>query len=308
MIRNIELSALMQTLIAAEQRSFHKAGALLGVRHSTLSRRVRNLEVLVGVKVFERHRHGIRPTVAGEAFLTSIRRVLDDLNAVLSNAHAAGRGEAGWLRIGTYVSPSTGHLRAVLREYKRAFPDVDVQYIEGKRHDLIERLNAGAIDVAIVADHFRNGGHDVIPLWREKILVAMPASHRLAEKPDLVWDDLRQEQIFVGRGSGLELRDHLVAKLKATGDIPSIRQFDIGHEFTVSLVGIERDMTLLYEADAGARIPGVVYREVTERRGPSLLPYYACSLPTNDNPELQRFLDLIRTHKTPYHPRDGHAV
>ncbi len=257
--------------------------------------------------MFERHRHCIRPTPAGEVCLASIRRNIGDLDTALHNARASGRGETGWLKIGTYVSPSTGHLRAALHEYKQSYPDVDVQYIESQRYDLIERLNAGAIDVAIVADHFRNGLHDVIPLWCEKVLVAMPAAHRLAAKPDLLWEDLRQEQIFVGRDSGLELRDHLIGKLKVTGDVPSIRQFDIGHEFTISLVGIEREMTLLYEADAGARHPGVVYREVTEPRGPSLLPYYACSLPNNDNPALHRFLDVVREHKGPYQARGNYV-
>lgn len=305
MIRKIELAALIQVLIAAEQRSFHKAGVMLGVRHSTLSRRVKALEALLGIKVFERHRHGIRPTPVGEAFLVSIRRVLDDLNATLNNARVSGSGDAGWLKIGTYISPSTGQLRAALHEYKRSYPNVNVRYIESQRYDLFERLNAGGIDVAIVADHFSNGMHDIVPLWCEKVLVAMPASHPLAEKPELVWEDLRQEQIFVGRGSGLELRDHLLAKLKVSGEIPAIRQFDIGHEFTISLIGIERDLTLLYEADAGSPHPGVIYREVSELRGPSRRPYFACSLPNNGNPALHRFLDVVREHKGLHHPRGG---
>src|SRR5690242_1616480 len=76
MIRNIELDALLQSLIAAEQGSFHRAGSLLGVQTSTISRRIRQLEARIGVSLFERHRHGIRPTDAGKAFLESTRRIL----------------------------------------------------------------------------------------------------------------------------------------------------------------------------------------------------------------------------------------
>jgi DNA-binding transcriptional LysR family regulator len=297
MIRNIELNALIQTLIAAEQRSFHKAGASLGVPASTISRRVRNLETYVGVKLFERHRHGIQPTAAGAAFLKSVRRILDELNIVLGKARTAGRGETGRLTIGLYVSPSTGHLRAALREYKRTFPDVKLQYTEGERHHLIERLNAGAIDVAIVAGHFRSGVHDVIPLWHEKVLVAMPASHRLASKANLTWDDLRKEEILLGRDPGPELRDHLIAKLNPPSDLPSIHQFDVGRDFALSLLDIECYVTLVYEADTGARHPGVIYREVTDDHGPSLVPYFACCERNNDNPALRRFLDMLRQQK-----------
>jgi hypothetical protein len=63
-IRDTELVILSQTLVAAEQGSFHKAGTLLHVPASTVSRRVKSLETLIGVKLFDRHRHGIRLTAA----------------------------------------------------------------------------------------------------------------------------------------------------------------------------------------------------------------------------------------------------
>lgn len=305
MLNNIEMITLMQTLVAAQQGSFQKAGLLLSVPASTVSRRVRRLEALIGAKLFERHRHGIRPTAASDTFLKPLRRILDELNMVLINASTAARGKAGRLKIGSYVSPSSGHLRAVLSEYRQGFPNVDIQYIDGERYDLIERLNAGSIDIAIVADHFRSGVHDVTPLWQEKVLVAMPASHRLARKTSVAWDDLRKEQIFIGRDPGPELRDHLIAKLKLSGDVPAIQQFDVGRDYSLSLVGIERDITLLYEEDAGVRHRGVVYRPVSDQHKPSLVPYYACWLPGNDNPALQRFLDLIRAHKEPHCSHHG---
>lgn len=163
----------------------------------------------------------------------------------------------------------------------------------------MERLNAGSIDVAIVAGHFRSGTHDVIPLWNEKILVAMAATHPLANKTTLTWEDLRNEQILLGRDPGPELQDHLMSRLNASSDLPAIRHSHIGRDFVLSLLAIEPDITLLYEADTGARHPGVIYREVTDDQGPSLVPYFACRIASNDNPALQRFLDLLCQHKGP---------
>jgi DNA-binding transcriptional LysR family regulator len=299
MIRHVELHVLIQTLIAAEQGSFHRAGLLLGIPASTVSRRVRCLETQLGVKLFDRHRHGIRPTIASNAFLKPVRRILDELNTVLINAKTIARGDTGALNIGLYVSPSSGHLRAALREYKQAFPNVDVQYVEGERSQLMERLNGGSIDVAIVAGHFRNGMHDVVPLWSEKVMVAMAATHPLADKATLTWDDLRTEHILLGRDPGPELRDHLMSRLKASGGLPDIRHSHIGRDFVLSLLDIESDITLLYEADTGARHPGVIYREVVDDEGPSLVPYFACWITSNNNPALQHFLDLLRQHQGP---------
>lgn len=299
MIKNVEMVTLLHTLVAAEQGSFNRAGELLRVPASTISRRVRSLETHLGVKLFDRHRHGIRPTAASGAFLKPVRRILDELNTVLINAKAIARGKAGSLSIGLYISPSSGHLRTSIREFKQAFPDVDMQYVEEERAQLMERLNAGSIDLVIVAGHFRSGAHDVIPLWNEKVLVAMAATHPLAEKTTLTWDDLRNEQILLGRDPGPELRDHLIARLKASGDLPNIRHSHVGRDFVLSLLDIESDITLLYEADAGVRHPGVIYREVADDHGPSLVPYFACLIASNDNPALPRFLDLLRQHKGP---------
>ena len=100
MLRQVELNVLVQTLAAAEQGSFHKAGLLLGVPASTISRHVSTLEKQIGVKLFDRHRHGIRKTPTTDSFLEPIRRILDDLNTVLVNGKAIASGEEGALHVG----------------------------------------------------------------------------------------------------------------------------------------------------------------------------------------------------------------
>jgi DNA-binding transcriptional LysR family regulator len=167
---------------------------LLGIPASTASRCIRCLETQLGVKLLDRHRHRVRPTTASNAFLKPVRRIRHELKTVLINAKTVARGESGALNFGLYVSPSSGHLRMAICEYQRAFPNIDVQYVEGERQ-LMERLNTGSIDVATVAGHFRSGMNDVVPLWSEKVLMAMAATHqqgdvdvgRSAQRTDPAW-------------------------------------------------------------------------------------------------------------------------
>lgn len=295
MIRNIELDALVQTLIAAEQGSFHKAGVLLGVRTSTISRRVRQLEHRIGVSLFVRHRHGIRPTDAGKLFLETTRRIVGDLEALLGNARTAGRGESGWLRVGLYVSLSTGPLRETILAYMERFPAVEVRIIDESRHSLMERLDSGALDVVIVTGQIGSGSHQVLPLWSERILLAVSETHRLRSQPAVSWDDLRQERIVFGsRDPGPELRDALIARLNGTGVLPVIVQTSADRDTVIGLVALRRSITLLYGSNTGVTHPGVVYREIS---GPSrALPLrsFACWHERNDNPALKEFLTLLR--------------
>src|SRR5579871_4451591 len=157
-IKNIELDTLFQTLIVAEQGSFHKAASVLGVKTSTLSRRMQELEIQIGVSLFQRHRHGVRPTDAGKSFLENMQRIESDLGSVLVNARAAGRGESGWLRIGIYASLSAGPLRDALLTYARRFPDVEMSIFDESRRSLMERLNRGGLDIIIINGQVRHGG------------------------------------------------------------------------------------------------------------------------------------------------------
>ncbi|WP_425991130.1 LysR family transcriptional regulator [Afipia sp. DC4300-2b1] len=298
MIRGTELVTLIQTLAAAEQGSFSKAGQQCSVPASTISRRVRALETQIGVKLFTRHRHGLRRTVAGEGFIAEIRRVLNDLNLVLVNTSASRRGHSGSLRIGLSVSPWRGRLRAALAAYRDRFPAVQIQYTDGERKDLMKRLDAGAIDIAIVADHTRHGSHEVMALWRENILVAMPRSHPLAGKRPLAWDDLRKEHVILGRDPGPDLGELLLHKLNRTGPMPTIHHHNIGHDFSLSLIGLGHDVTLVYESDASTEHSSIVYRLLTDGHTPSLVPFFACWMPHNDNPALRTFLDTLREPMT----------
>lgn len=126
----------------------------------------------------------------------------------------------------------------------------------------------------------------------------MSDTHSLANKKNLTWEDLRQEQICLGCGPGPELRNHLIARLKTSGKIPAINQHNVSIDFSFSILGIEPHITQLYEADAGGCRPGVIYREVSDDKGPCLVSSYACWLHDSDNPALQHFLDLLLRYQS----------
>jgi DNA-binding transcriptional LysR family regulator len=305
MIKHIDLHALVQTLIAAEQGSFHKAGLRLGVQPSTISRRVKTLERRVGVALFERHNHGVKPTQSGRDFLDSARRILGDLEGLVTNARNVGRGETGWLRVGLYLSLSKGPLRDALFAYMDRFPKVEVRIVDESRHSLIERLNSGAVDVAVLAGQVWNGSHELLPLWSERILLALPENHRLCEQSTVSWDDLRRERfVFGNRDPGPELRDFLVAKFNGTGVLPTVVQTNADRDTVIGLVALRRSITLLYASNAGVIHPGVIYREISAHSRARQLPCFACWQSHNDNPALHQFLRLLREGPTIADPED----
>jgi DNA-binding transcriptional LysR family regulator len=179
-----------------------------------LSRCIRQLEERIEMIVFERSHGGVRATQAGRDFIRTARSILEQMDALMASAHSAGRGEAGRLAIGFFTSLSAGNLRAILIEYAKRFPQVEISTIEGSRTRLTTALRNGSIDVAIATGESSLLGSKTIPLWSERTVVVLPEAHRLADGETVYWTDLKEETLLISRHDpGLEIQDLLLAKL-----------------------------------------------------------------------------------------------
>src|SRR5260221_6642925 len=74
----VELRDLKWAIVTSQHRSLRQAAQTLNIRQSTLSRRLRDLEYQLGAELFERTNGGTRPTTAGQEFLDTARRIIED--------------------------------------------------------------------------------------------------------------------------------------------------------------------------------------------------------------------------------------
>lgn len=297
---SIELKHLRYADAAARHGSFRKAADSLALKQSNLSRRIRHLEELLGVRLFERSNGGVRPTEAGRDFLHGVRRILDELQTVVGGAKAVGRGEAGHITVGFYTSLSTGHLRGTLVEYGRRYPQVEISAVEGSRTRLFDGIQNSTIDIAIVTGETAADCNRSMMLWSERIIVALPEDHPLAANEIIYWTDLKHERfLFSERDPGPEIQDILFAKLSSPGDLPEVARHDVSPENIKSLVGAGRGVSLMCEACIGASYAGVVYREARDGNGSTRIGYRAYWKDGNDNPALRNFIRLLEERCPP---------
>ena len=104
----------------------------------------------------------------------------------MKSTHHAGRGEAGRLSVGFYTSISAGNLRATLVDYQKRFSQIDVCLKESSRLRLVTALRNGALDIAIVTGELPLLGSQGMPLWSERILLALLKGHPLAGKDSYI--------------------------------------------------------------------------------------------------------------------------
>lgn len=291
-----DIRQIRYAVAAADHGSFYRAARALDVEQSTLSRNILKLESAIGVKIFHRSRAGVTTTIAGSTFIRSARTMVTHADKLVANMRAAGQGRAGGLMIGYNSAVSAGNLRATLLSWRDAHPDVEIDGMEADRGALLAGLDTGDVDLAVVMGEARHDGYRREVFWSERVLVALPAAHRLAGYEKIHWTDLRDERfLLTAADPGPELRDMLLGRLSMLGGQPDIRLHHISRESILSLLGVGLGISVVCEGATGARYPEVIYCPLYGEQGPALIAYSGYWRDDNANPALRRLLAFVRS-------------
>jgi DNA-binding transcriptional LysR family regulator len=288
----IEVVLLRYALAAADSGSFSRAADQFRVKQSTLSKRVRHLELRLGVPLFTRTTKGVAPTPSGERFLARARAIVGDLDLLSRESLALACGAAGRLRVGFHGSLAGGELRALFEAFRLDAPDVEFDATEGGRTRLLDTLDRGHLDLAIVAGDAPDPCRRSVCLWSEPLSIAVPAGHALLERDRLYWTDLKGLRFQVTRDDPGSLIAAMVAgRLSGPGHAPTILVQRVSRDNLPSLATPD---CLPVTAGAGSGTdPAICHREVHDAFGATRLDYGLHWRGENDNPALARFLRLV---------------
>ncbi|QPC42784.1 LysR family transcriptional regulator [Kaustia mangrovi] len=291
MFGSLELRHLRYFMAAHEHGSFRKAGSALGIRESTISRAIRDLEDALGASLFQRYAGGVRLTFAGEKFLRRTRSVVQQVSDGAKDVAAIGRCESGYIRIGVTFSFASGFLHDLLRKYCEQHADVRIDFIDGDPVEHIAKIRKLQLDIAFVAGARKWLHCETNILWTERIFIALPDRHHLIKSDEIYWNDLSEEKLIV---SDLALESGIsnyILQVKHDYNFnPKIITQSVGRDNLLSLVAAGRGLTIISEAATVARIPGVIYRSIACER----IPFSAVWLSQTDNPALRRLLSMSR--------------
>ena len=144
------LRQLMTFLAAVDSGSITSAAKSLHLTQPAASQQLRDLERALGVRLLDRAKGRVIPTRAGEAVLAAARRALSAADDIVAAAAQSRDGETGRLRVGTGATACIYLLPAILARVKRRMPRLEVTVATGNTSDIVDRLEAGALDIALV--------------------------------------------------------------------------------------------------------------------------------------------------------------
>jgi LysR family transcriptional regulator, hydrogen peroxide-inducible genes activator len=185
----MQIHQLRYFCAVARTGSFTRAAQHEHLAQPSLSQQVRKLEDELGTRLFDRLGRTVRLTQMGEAFLPRAEAILRQVAAAKLEVQEMAGVEQGKLVIGAIPTIAPYFLPSCLASFARKFPRVQVSVVEEVTNELLNRIQEGAIDVALLALPVPATHCLSRELFRERLYVAVPQSHRLSS---LAWIHLSQ--------------------------------------------------------------------------------------------------------------------
>ena len=175
-----------------DERSITKAARRLNVVQPALSMQISRLERTFKVKLFERTSRGVVPTDTARTFYNRCQKILSEVYEARGYLRDASGKVTGDLTVGLMPSVANSVLPDVLAEFKSKYPDVTLRIVEAYSGSLLDQLNSGKLDLAVVNNSTSLGRVAVTPLFRDYLVLvtrysqggrfpAEIASHRLQD-------------------------------------------------------------------------------------------------------------------------------
>ncbi len=179
----MQIHQLRYFCAVARTGSFTRAAQHEHLAQPSLSQQVRKLEDELGTRLFDRLGRTVRLTQMGEAFLPRAEAILRQVGAAKLEIQEMAGTEQGKLVIGAIPTIAPYFLPSCLASFARKFPRVQVSVVEEITNELLNRMQAGAIDLALLALPIPATHCLSHELFRERLYVVLPVNHRLASLP-----------------------------------------------------------------------------------------------------------------------------
>jgi DNA-binding transcriptional LysR family regulator len=286
----MEIRDLQYLLASADAGNFGRAAKSLGLNTSTISRRIGKLEDELGLALFERGHAGVRLTAGGRAVIRHVRRALAELDAVKHTGIQNGSGGAGEIRLGVRLPPSGGPLGGLLAHWHGSHPNVVLTISEMSDRDLAAALEERRLDVALMLSHAVGPHATCVPLYRDRLMAAIPAGHALARRASIDWDALHGETILVQGWDESQAARELFASF--LGSTVRFHSHAASKHALFALVGAGFGIALTAASLAEVAIPGVVFKAIDDPD--AVVQIVLAWLPELEDAAVGRFVAFLR--------------
>lgn len=186
-MRELNLDQLRTLVTAVDLGTLSAASQALHLAQPTVSLHVSELESRLGTQLLLRGARRVQPTPAGDVLLAHARRLLREADDAVQAVQRQQQGVTGRVRLGTSTGVLVYLLPQLLRDMAKVHPEVDVEVSIIGTNDGLARLQAGTLDLALIAPP-QAAGDFVVSRWRRDPMMAfLPADWQAPKRVTPQW-------------------------------------------------------------------------------------------------------------------------
>ena len=196
----MELRHLRYFVGVAETENVSRAAFMLHVSQPAVSRQIRNLEAEIGLPLLRRVGKSVRLTEVGRVFLNEARAILNGCNEALIKARTLGGKLAAELHVGDFPLAVGRAMPRLLRNYKKAVPNMQVKLHDWPVEKEIAAVRDGQLELAIIIPPLTGNWRSQLrfqELLTIRVCLAVSFDHRLAQRKAVSLAEAAREP-FVG--------------------------------------------------------------------------------------------------------------
>lgn len=218
LIRKVDLLTLQIFLAAVEERQLGRAAVRENISPSAATKRIQDLEDMVGLRLLERTARGVFPSKAGQVLAQRLRRIFADLEEMRRELGKFTDGVRGHVRIAATGAMLVHHLARELGEFIRSFPLIDVEIHEDLNPQVVRMVRGGEVDLAIFVAAEGLGAENLttFPYRTDRLVAVFPHGHAFSDRTSVTLGDLLDDQI-IGIAPGTTLMTQIREAARAAG-------------------------------------------------------------------------------------------
>jgi DNA-binding transcriptional LysR family regulator len=258
----MEIHQIRYFLAVCETLNFTRAAERCNVSQPALTRAIKSLEDELGGELLRRERNLTHLTELGRLVHEPLARVLSETERTKKEAQAFLKLDDAPLKLGVMCTIGPVKLTGILEHLHKAFPGIQIHLIEDTPAALVDRLMRGEVELAVLATPDRKPERlDIVPLYRERFVLAFPPGHRFQKKNAVSIEDMDGENYLLR--VECELKDSIKELREAKGVTLNIRFQSQREDWIQSMV--MAGLGCAYMPEYMPMLPGLPTRPVEEQ-------------------------------------------
>lgn len=202
---NITLRQLQVFVAASRARSFSEAADKLGISQPSLSGTINKIEIQLGLRLFDRTTRSLLLTADGRDLAAVADDLVRDFETALDGIAARSAGQRGRVSIAVLPSIAATILPAVLRDFAKEFPEVDITVHDVPQDRAVALVRNGVVDFAITTQAASFAELDYEEVGSDSFFLVCRRNHPLAHGAEVTWHDIAKHP-FVALSSTTSVR------------------------------------------------------------------------------------------------------